>query len=54
MVAFYQSDTGRKAVTVLPSLFRDSSAIGQQWAAELMPKIQAELENRLRAEQLVK
>ena len=50
LIAFYQSDVGRKAVRTMPAVFQESMTIGQQWATEFMPEIQRELEKRLRAE----
>ena len=50
LIAFYQSDVGRKSISVMPAIFQESMTIGQQWATEIMPLIQRELEQRLRAE----
>jgi len=50
LIAFYQSDVGRKAIKTMPAVFQESMTIGQQWATEVMPQIQRELEQRLRAE----
>jgi len=50
LIAFYQSDVGRKAIAIMPAVFQESMTIGQQWATEVMPQIQRELEKQLRAE----
>jgi hypothetical protein len=50
LIAFYQSDVGRKSITVMPAIFQDSMTLGQQWAAEVTPQITRDLEKRLRAE----
>jgi uncharacterized protein len=50
LIAFYETETGRKLVTVLPSLAQDAIRSGQEWALEVAPEIGAEIERRLRAE----
>jgi uncharacterized protein len=53
MLAFYQSDLGRKAIAAMPSLTREAAAIGQQWAEANMPRVLDVLETRLKAEGLL-
>jgi hypothetical protein len=48
LIVFYQSDVGRKSITVMPALFQDSMMLGQQWATEVTPQIARELQERLR------
>jgi hypothetical protein len=50
LIAFYQSDVGRKAIMTMPAVFQESMTIGQQWASETLPQIQREVEQQLRAE----
>jgi len=50
LIAFYQSDVGRKAIATMPAVFQESMTIGQQWAIETLPQIQREVEKQLRAE----
>jgi hypothetical protein len=50
LLAFYNSELGKKSVTVMPVVFREAAAVGQQWAQEHMPAISSVLEARLRAE----
>jgi len=50
LISFYQTPLGRKMATALPRLTREMFEIGQQWAAEQAPRVQATLMNRLRKE----
>ena len=53
LIAFYETDLGRKAVANMPSLMREGGEIGQRWAQDAMPKMLQTLETRLRAEGLL-
>ena len=53
LIAFYETDLGRKAVANMPSLMREGGEIGQRWAQDGMPKMLKTLEERLRAEGLL-
>jgi hypothetical protein len=53
LIAFYESDLGRKTVMNMPSLMREGGEIGQQWAKGAMPKMIQTLEGRLKAEGLI-
>ena len=53
MIAFYETDLGRKAVANMPSLMREGGEIGQRWAQDAMPKMLKTLEARLKAEGLL-
>ena len=53
LIAFYETDLGRKAIANMPSLMREGGEIGQQWAQGAMPRIMQVLESRLRAEGLL-
>jgi uncharacterized protein len=53
LIAFYETDLGRKAIANMPSLMREGGEIGQQWAQGAMPKILQTLESRLKAEGLI-
>jgi uncharacterized protein len=50
LLAFYQTDVGKKAIKVLPALVQEGAAIGQEWATANMPRMLMLLETRLRAE----
>ncbi|HEY0844013.1 MAG TPA: DUF2059 domain-containing protein [Noviherbaspirillum sp.] len=39
LLGFYQTDIGRKAIDVLPSVVGESTAIGQAWSRGLGPEI---------------
>jgi hypothetical protein len=54
LLAFYGTDVGRKAVSVLPMLAQDGAAAGQQWAQQNMGRVLGVLQQRLRDEGLVK
>jgi len=54
LLAFYSTDVGRKAVSVLPMLAQDGAAAGQQWAQQNMSRVLGVLQQRLRDEGLVK
>ena len=54
LLAFYGSDIGRKAVSVMPRLAQEGAAAGQQWAQQNLPRVLGALEQRLRNEQLLK
>lgn len=53
LLAFYQTDVGRKAIAVMPTLAREGSEIGQEWAKANMPRILQLLRTRLEEEGLV-
>jgi hypothetical protein len=53
LIAFYESDLGRKAIANMPSLLREGAAIGEDWARGAMPGIMQILETRLKAEGLI-
>jgi len=54
LLEFYNSPAGRKAIAVMPTLAQESAAAGNAWAMANMPKIASKVEQRLRAEGLVK
>lgn len=54
LVAFYSTDVGRKAVSVLPQLAQEGAAAGGQWAQQNLPRVLRALEQRLRNEKLLK
>ena len=54
LIAFYQSDLGKRAIAELPSLMQESAAVGQRWATDMGPRIQATLQERLKAEGALK
>ena len=53
LIAFYESDLGRKAIANMPNLVREGGEIGQRWARDAMPKIMQTLQARLKAEGLI-
>jgi hypothetical protein len=53
MLAFYETDLGRKAIAAMPSLTREGAAMGEQWARANMPRVLEVLETRLKSEGLL-
>ena len=47
LIAFYQTELGRKLITTMPALTRDSMAIGQMWGQSLGPVIDKRVRDRL-------
>lgn len=54
ILEFYDTEVGRKTVSVLPKLAQEGAAVGQQWAAANMGRIIATLQQRLREEGFIK
>jgi len=52
LLAFYGTDLGRKLLMVMPQIALQTAQLGQQWANELAPEAQAEVQRRLKAEGL--
>jgi uncharacterized protein len=50
LIAFYESELGRKTVGVMPRVMQESALVGQQWGAEIMPRVEKTLRERLKAE----
>ena len=50
LLAFYGTDLGKKAIRVMPTVFNEAAAVGQEWAEKQMPRVLATVESRLRAE----
>jgi uncharacterized protein len=53
LLAFYQTDLGKKTIKTLPTLAQEGAAIGQQWGEVNMPRILEVLQARLKAEKLI-
>lgn len=47
LVAFYETDVGRKAVRVMPILTRQAAKAGSDWGAAMGPVVAARLRDRL-------
>lgn len=50
LLAFYETDLGRKTIAVMPSVMRDSMLAGQQWGRALAPAIQERVRRRFSEE----
>ena len=54
ILEFYNTEVGRKTVSMLPKLAQEGAAVGQQWAAANINRIVATLQQRLREEGFIK
>jgi hypothetical protein len=46
ILIFYNTKTGRKTISTLPSIMIESSMIGVEWAELIMPEIRQEIQKR--------
>lgn len=53
LLAFYETELGRKMIAVMPALMQESAQVGQAWAEEMMPRVDKVLKERLEAEGLL-
>jgi hypothetical protein len=53
VLAFYQTNLGKKTIAAMPSIAREGAAIGQEWAEANMPRVLEVLETRLKSEDLL-
>jgi hypothetical protein len=53
LIAFYETDLGRKTIANMPTLMREGAAIGQEWAKDAMPGVMQVLQARLKSEGLI-
>lgn len=54
MIAFYESPIGRKVTESLPAVGQESMQVGMGWAMKRMPEVQRKIQERLKAEGLLK
>lgn len=54
LLEFYNTEVGRKTVSLLPKLAQEGAAIGQQWAVANMERIAATIDRLLREEGFIK
>lgn len=52
LITFYKSDLGKKTVSVMPLIAKDSMAAGQLWATALVPELKQRVEGALKREGL--
>lgn len=52
LIAFYQTDLGKKTIAVMPKVMQESLATGQAWGQEMAPKLMARLEERFKQEKI--
>lgn len=52
LIAFYQTDLGKKTIAVMPKVMQESLATGQAWGQEMAPKLMARLEERFKKEKI--
>jgi hypothetical protein len=46
IIIFYNTKTGRKTISTLPSIMMESSMIGVEWADSIMPEIRQEIQKK--------
>ena len=54
LLAFYNTDLGKKTIAVMPLVIQEAAVAGQAWAEKHMPRITETLQARLRQEGLIK
>ncbi len=52
LVAFYQTDLGKKTIAVMPMVMKESVAAGQAWGQAMSPKLMARLVERFKKEKI--
>lgn len=52
LVAFYQTDLGKKTIAVMPMVMKESVAAGQAWGQAMAPKLMERLEERFKKEKI--
>lgn len=52
LIAFYQTDLGKKTIAVMPMVMQESVAAGQAWGQAMAPKLMARLEERFKKEKI--
>jgi hypothetical protein len=50
LLTFYQSDLGKKLISTMPNVMQESMVVGQNWGQSIIPKLQASIETRFKAE----
>jgi hypothetical protein len=50
LIAFYDSEVGRKNVALIPTLVQEYEELGKQWAVDMTPAVQQALKDRLQFE----
>lgn len=53
LLAFYNTELGRRSIQVMPTVMREGALAGQAWAEKETPRILSVLQSRLRAEKLI-
>lgn len=48
LIAFYQSDLGRRTMAVIPQIIQESMGLGKSWGQAVGPKLMARLEERFK------
>ena len=50
VIAFYETDVGRKMIHELPLLLKESMAVGSAWGQSLGPQIESRIRERFKAQ----
>ena len=51
LIKFYQTETGKKTIKLMPSFTQESFALGQMWGQSLQPRLKQRVVERLKKEQ---
>jgi len=54
LIAFYETELGRKTIAVMPAVMQESVQAGQEWGVKTAPRLQQVLMDRLKAEGFIK
>lgn len=54
LIRFYETELGRKTVSVMPQVMQEAAGVGQAWAEANIPRILGAINDRLRAEGFIK
>jgi hypothetical protein len=53
LTQFYQSQVGRKLVSVIPAISQETVKVGQEWGQSILPALQTQLLDKLKQEKLI-
>jgi len=53
LLAFYETELGRKTIAVMPALMQEGARVGQAWGAEMAPRVEKRFHERMKAEGLI-
>jgi hypothetical protein len=54
LIGFYETPLGRKVIDSVPGIMQECAQVGAEWGQQNMPAISRKIQDRLRAEGLIK